>query len=144
MPKRNGNISLVQLSLDAVLKALFRMNKLEEKELQLLLLSRQLNSLRKYTFRFSFFSIMSHLIIYLYLATFILEQVVNALQSKTRFWYINENDRFISVEQLSLLITSYTRVLDLPIIRNIGYADFCHLLHLASTRCPVKFHLILT
>ena len=141
MPKnKNCSISLVQLSLKAVLDELFRMRLLEEKELQLLPVSRQLNSLRKYTFRCYFLSGMSHLIIYFYVATFCLEKIVNAIKIKTRFWIINENVRYSSV--LSLLITSHTRVLDLPIIQNTGYADFCRLLHLASKRCPVKFNLI--
>ena len=68
---------------------------------------------------------------------------MNALKSKLLNMWRFTNDSVISVEHLSLLITSYTRVLDLSVIPNIGYADFCHVMHLASTRCPVKFHFIL-
>ena len=43
-----------------------------------------------------------------------------------------------NVKELSLLITRNTRLLDLTLIKEIKHDDICHLLHLASTKCPVK------
>ena len=56
---------------------------------------------------------------------------------------LKQNGVFFGVEQvvqqLSHLVTSHTRVLDLAVLHScIRHDDFCQLLHLASKRCPVN------
>ena len=72
---------------------------------------------------------LNHVLYLLFPASSHLVQIAEKLRKKFRC---------INVEQMSLFMTSHTRALDFFIIReNMGYNNYCHLLQLASIRCPV-------